>query len=272
MEAAEKQEQEIKKKIRAKERLNAAQLKEENVRAQKYRRQRVEEEQKNDLLIAAYNKKKELAAHKIEAEKQEANAVREKEIARMRELQEKSNDKQAEEDQKRALVYQEQRILKREQEDARKREQKQRLLKKVLAERASQIERKNKADYALAEAEEAEALATELEFLKANARDIAKEQAKRAEVKSHWQSVDTIANQRAQDLANQKQEQLNWDQKFAMNKAVYDHEVSVAYDRMLGKHRGMGHAVPKHFRAGAEEARQAQKAKRKKAQVTRPLW
>jgi len=57
-----------------------------------------------------------------------------------------------------------------------------------------------------------------------------------------------------------------------MNKAVYDHEVAVAYDKLLSHHKNTGHTVPKHFRDGAEEARHARKQQRKKAQQTRPLW
>ena len=108
--------------------------------------------------------------------------------------------------------------------------------------------------------------------MEATQRDVDKEQKKRAAEAKHWRSVDKLKQQRAEDASNAKQEIRNWDQKFAMNSAVYDHEVSVAYDRMLKQHRDTGHAVPKYFREGAEEARQHRKHQRKKAQQTRPLW
>jgi len=204
--------------------------------------------------------------------KQEQNAAREKEIARLRELQEKSNDKRAEEDQKRALAYQEQRILKEEAEQALKIQQQQELRAEVLRTRAIQIERRREANRLRDEAEQLEVQRIKDEFLRATAADVAKDRNYKQMQKQHWKAVDELTLNRVEERENKKQEIRNWDQKFAMEKAVYDHEVSVAHKRMLAKHRGDGHAVPKHFRDGAEEARQTRKAQRKKAQQTRPLW
>lgn len=102
--------------------------------------------------------------------------------------------------------------------------------------------------------------------------DVEKERLKRVAEAVHWRSVDVLKQHRAEAASDAKQEIRNWDQKFAMNSAVYDHEVSVAYQRMLTEHSDAGHAVPKYFRDGAEDARQHRVAQRKKAQLTRPLW
>jgi len=272
MEAAEREEREAKRAVLEKERKNAEELRLANERSERYILQREEEERKNELLIDAYNRRKEAEAYKRELERQTANAVREKEIARLRELQEKSNDKRAEEDQKRALAYQEQRILKQEAAEAEKLKAQQELRDEVLRTRAIQIERLREAYRLEFEREVMEVQREKDEFLRATAADVDKDVRRKQLVKDHWKKVDVLSAQRVEDKSNQKQEIKNWDQKFAMEKAVYDHEVSVAYNRMLNAHKQSGHAAPKHFRDGAEEARANRRAQRKKAQVTRPLW
>merc|ERR1719198_1415152 len=98
-------------------------------------------------------------------------------------------------------------------------------MKAVMAERQQQIEFKEHAALLEKQAEQLEVQRTKRAFMEATQRDVDKEQKRRAAEAKHWLSVDKLKQQRAEDASNAKQEIRNWDQKFAMNSAVYDHAV-----------------------------------------------